>query len=451
MFQLNAARPALAVALLAAIFGAIEPSLRGSDTAATGGITAEERAHAAQYLKQAQSLMDQTSSLSDLARQEIAETQAKLGDIAAAKTTALAITSHTFAVESLYGIAVVQSRSGDPARATATLRLAQQQNESAKNPEDRDEGLRLVGVSQIDLGDLSGTKQTAASLVPSWQKAEVLTRLAEAEANAGDAASAKENFAAAQAALAASDRKMPFWSYIDIASIQAAVGDIDGAYRTAGRITDELDRAVCHAEIAAEQARKGDAKGARNSATSAWRDLSDAGPAEADKRPGHVRVLTAVAVSLARAGEQEMATAILTQAGKEAALIENSEDGPESLAAVALAQSEVGQGPAARQTMKLALDAVSRVSNEGSRVHALWMIAGDQARWDAADAARTVARAMREGIIDPSETAMLAMNVARAMTRSLRTKADVAWIERLADPEEKCLAYAGAAAGMVDH
>ena len=102
----------------------------------------------------------------------------------------------------------------------------------------------------------------------------------------------------------------------------------------------------------------------------------------------------------------------------------------------------------ADDTLKAAMAALDKIPNSGNRTHALWVMAGAQANaGDTIGARQSLTMALKDRI-DPAETAMQAAGVARAMARAAGPAADLAWIAQLPTPQEKGLAYAGAAAGL---
>jgi hypothetical protein len=236
---------------------------------------------AAERLAKLQSADETYFGLSDLA-----EAQARLGDVEGAKRSARAIGEGPSRGDydmtdgqpyALIRVAGVQRKAGDTIGARDTLRDAFRSVSDHPRMRARDRRYLHVALGQIADGDIEGAAQTVGAM--EGIRTEVLASLARAYAARGDDTSARTTFARAliDARRTAKDppspnpelakspgvsQNMSASALMQLAEIQAMTGDVPGTLKTVRSIDDPNYRRFALERVVSARATAGDVAGA---------------------------------------------------------------------------------------------------------------------------------------------------------------------------------------------
>jgi len=202
----------------------------------------------------------------------IAREQAKGGNTIAAKETAEQILGDYLRTCAYAAIAEQRARVGDARGAKEASILAKKEAEKIQSQSRRYEAyyeigkagevLAAIAKTQLKEGKLEEAKATAEQIANAAEQTEAYTALAEARAEAGDAAGARELIRLAISARREIDYGwMKDWAYEKaIAKAQVKVGDISGAEATAEKITDPQGKFDVQMDIAEALALRGEVR-----------------------------------------------------------------------------------------------------------------------------------------------------------------------------------------------
>jgi RNA polymerase sigma factor (sigma-70 family) len=236
---------------------------------------------AAERLAKMQSADETYFGLSDLA-----EAQARLGDVEAAKRLAKAIGEGPSRAGydmtdgqpyALIRVAGVQRQAGDTAGAKDTLRDAFRSVSEHSHMRGRDGRYLQITYGQIANGDFDGAAQTVGAM--EGERSEPLASLARAYAAVGDETATRTTFARAliEARRTAKDppspnpelakmpgvsQNMPAAARMGLAEIQAMAGDVPGALKTVRSIDDQNYQRFALERVVSARATAGDVAGA---------------------------------------------------------------------------------------------------------------------------------------------------------------------------------------------
>jgi hypothetical protein len=220
-----------------------------------------------------------------MAECEIAAALAREGDIAGALALARGLDKgdggvfadgiHDEAVAPLAQIALVQARTGDKAKAKATLResFAVAQESNGRNNGILYERLRRVLDAQREIGDVAGAKATADFIKESsFERTLALASLSRAQAKSSDIAAARATLREAQS-LAREVGRIPNLinddpvanadrAFREVVLAQAETGDVPGALETIGSRGSDDWKSEVLARVVDIQVRRGDFTGA---------------------------------------------------------------------------------------------------------------------------------------------------------------------------------------------
>ena len=264
--------------------------------------------------------------------------------------------------------------------------------------------LRGIVSAQMEAGDTDGAFASARSITPAYSRASILGDIALAQAEAGDAQSARDTFAAALSAVRSIDGvNIRAGALGDIASARAKAGDFDGAFATAQSINSAFHRALALRKIALAQAEVGDSQLAWDTFAAALsvaqsvdkaydRDTALSGIARAQAKAGDFNGAFAIARSIGGADDRAEALRSIGLAQTEVGGIDNAFAAAQSideayfragaLRKIALAQMEAGDSQSARDTLAVALSAarnIDSIDDARMRADALRNIASAQA------------------------------------------------------------------------
>lgn len=355
----------IAVVVLLAAFAVWKAIDYWSEPPVPAFVSTPERVDALRYLAAANSIATAAGAeleKSDLDMsyifREIAETQARAGDIARARATAKAINKADLPTFILIAVSAAQAEMGDPAGAKATVRSL-----SSSADEFINEAFVVAARTQARRGDIAGAKATANIITDRASKAEALS---------------------------------------GIAAVQAKRGDVNGAIATASAITDNDHQASALAEIGAAQAKAGDKAAAAQSLTQA--EALTNGTKDSFARSGALRDL---AVAQARTGDVVKAKVTARVVGTLAL------DSPSAWQGIAKAQAKTGDIAGAKETANLSPD-------KHDKALALSDVAAVQARsGDGAGASQTFAEAKAAaGPLAESYKGMTWCEIAAAQARA---------------------------------
>lgn len=179
-------------------------------------------------------------------------------------------------------VALEQRKAGDLEGARQNLREAYETTKSIDESRGKSGRLEQVASGMIGVGDLEGARRCVEDMKPG-SRYETLAEIARAQTRAGDreggmgtfrqalddASSRRDHPARPEMELVKSDRRkepdVDRWNAQvdrDVATIQAMMGDVEAARKTAESIGDERWRAIALYEVAQAQAAAGDAAGA---------------------------------------------------------------------------------------------------------------------------------------------------------------------------------------------
>ena len=397
------------------------------------------QAKAREYLQKAQISLAESHMdfIAAMGRRDISLAQAALGDVQGAlKTISQSSSSRG---EATAAVASIVARRGDGNLALRIVHDAAADPATATDP-----GQAALGEAEAMLGDIDGARALAAKIKASDRRAQVLCGIAGAQAREKNLAGARDSFAQAISMLKSSTEKYPRITMSEIALKQAEAGDIAGARKTVDDIADPEERVGGYGRMGTSLAAMGDKKAAKE-----LLDLARKFSGGADDQQAYR--LMSLASGYAKLGDLETAKGLLSDARKLIEAIDPaSERRPEGLADIATVQHTIGDAAAEKQTMQAAFAAVREMSNPGNRTHAYWVIASSRtSAGDRASAQEALKLAMAGGM-DPMETAFQAGGLAGAIARTGGPKSDLSWIEKLNTPEQKGLAYAAAAVGILE-
>lgn len=231
----------------------------------------------------------------------VATARAKAGDLEGAFRTAALIkkynhkkSSQNFLSFALRGIAAAQAGNGDLVGALQTAF-------TIEGDVLKEYALRDIAVAQARAGDVTGALQTASTIQGDSAKSHtMLIAIAEAQAKAGDRAAAARTFEQAFQSLV--NGPMPPGRVddvlVEIAAAQVRAADLKGALRTAALIKTYTQKSVALRGIAAAQARVGDVTAALRTAD----DIEHDGT--------RIETLKDIAAAQARAGQVNSALAM---------------------------------------------------------------------------------------------------------------------------------------------
>ncbi len=211
---------------------------------------------------------------------DLAEAQARLGDVDAARRSARAIgekpsragydmtDGQPFA---LIRVARVQHEAGDIAGAIATLRDAFRTVSDHPQMRFRDGRYLQVAHAQIANGDTEGAVRSIDAMEK--DRHEPLAALARAYAAAGDEPDARAAFARALADPGLSVKDPPGQGP-ELAEIQAMAGDVPGALKTVRSIGDQNSQSFALQKVVSARATAGDVAGAASAGSRRGPDAS---------------------------------------------------------------------------------------------------------------------------------------------------------------------------------
>ena len=161
--------------------------------------------------------------------------------------------------QGLASIGVVQAKAGDMVGAKRTIADALAIAE--RIPKRRQQRWALVDVAeaQANIGDFRRARMTAATV---GAEEIVLSRIAAAQAKAGDIRAAEESISAAVALWDRTDPEQHSVGLLEVATGQARAGNVRGAFVVLKRVKRTRGRVRVLFDIAAAQAKAGDSKGA---------------------------------------------------------------------------------------------------------------------------------------------------------------------------------------------
>jgi len=217
---------------------------------------------------------------------DLAEAQARLGDVDAARRSATAIgvgssrggddmtDGQPYA---LIRVAQVQRQASDSAGARTTLRDAFRIVKEHPAMRGRDGRYSQIAHAQIASGDIEGALETVAAIKEN--RSAILSSIARVQAAAGELIAAQATFARALresgqsvehppvpsarlAQLPGVKQNMPASARMNLAEIQAMAGDAPGALNTLRTIDDEVYVRAAWRQIVAARATAGDVAGA---------------------------------------------------------------------------------------------------------------------------------------------------------------------------------------------
>ena len=203
----------------------------------------------------------------------IAAAEAEVGHVADAKAIAAKITSEEGKAATYSKIAAAQVRAKDLAAARQTLELAE--NSAGKITEEWFKNLARLDILGVkaEAGNVAGAKRMVEQFnaFGGVGKANAYRVIAEAQANAGDVAGARQTLELAKtSALGIGVEAQKGFGDLAIAQAcnaiavaEAKAGDVAAAKMTAAQIGYDGMRAITYLAIAETQARSGDAAGAR--------------------------------------------------------------------------------------------------------------------------------------------------------------------------------------------
>lgn len=220
------------------------------------------------------------------AHSDLAEARARIGELEAAKASALSIGAGPTRVNydmtdgqpyALSRIAAVQIASGDYAGARETLREGYRTINDHPAMRGRDGRYSQIAWGQVAIGDLDGAKKTVDAM--SGQRSDTLARIARAEAAAGKTAEARKTLAAALADAGLTVEKPPApnpdlvkapgvtvnmdaSARIMLAQVQATAGDVPAALKTVRSIDDPNSQRTGLQRVVEARAVAGDLEGA---------------------------------------------------------------------------------------------------------------------------------------------------------------------------------------------
>ena len=201
----------------------------------------------------------------------LAEAQARIGEVDAAKRTAKVSGGGPFGdepemtalrVEALCRVSGVESKAGDLVGARQTLRDAVGLLDAGPRTGGRSGRYRRIARGQMAVGDLDGA--TRSFEATKGRNPEDLALLARAQAARGEHAEARATFGRALGEVdrLVAERTTPDSELAELAEVQAMAGDVPGALKAARAIFDETRRAWAAERVVAARAMAGDVAGA---------------------------------------------------------------------------------------------------------------------------------------------------------------------------------------------
>jgi hypothetical protein len=165
------------------------------------------------------------------ALREIAQIQAKAGDMRGALETAATIEDTSSKASALGAIAEAQVKAGDHAGAVMTRAQAQQAAAAIENADREADALRRIADAQATAGDVRGALKTATTIENAFKKADALRTIAAAQVTAKDSLGAARTFdQALEAAAAISNNVLGKAGAIAlIGADRTEAGDMQGA------------------------------------------------------------------------------------------------------------------------------------------------------------------------------------------------------------------------------
>lgn len=278
----------------------------------------------------------------DWALYEIVLAQLAADDFPGARETAHRIETRRQRSAALAALADVQLRAGN-------LQAAQTTVAGIREPGTRGEVLRQIVVVQSSRGELPAARQTLADIDDPFYYALAAGDIAIAEVRSGRIDRAH----AMAARVRRADRAKV---YARIAIVRADVGDMRGATETMQKVENELDRAIVQGRIAAAQAMAGNPTAARDLFASTIGDLS-ALPNQSERS---VMALAQVARLQTVSGDGEAAKESLRLAMQNALRLPAGEEREETLDYIARGQARAGDTSGALQTALKMTDRVAR-------------------------------------------------------------------------------------------
>jgi tetratricopeptide (TPR) repeat protein len=197
-------------------------------------LSPERRDEAIKYIRLADPLAKDPNDLVAMAAGFLAEAEARLGDVSAAKRR-ITQRHHSFTtVSGMVQIAGIQFEHGDKAGAKSTL------EEATPMAEEEDDFAEL-SAARAGLGDIDGALAAAERVKDPDRSAEVSARLGVAQFRSNRIADAEASFKKAIALVAVADgqhsRFRRPWKVVSIARSQIACGDADGAEQTLSQVS----------------------------------------------------------------------------------------------------------------------------------------------------------------------------------------------------------------------
>ena len=249
---------------------------------------------------------DRAETLSD-----IADAQAKTGDLQAAKQTrqsAIQMWMDALKTDqemgnastrtwSLTRIADAQAKAGD---ATGALETAQK----IENARDRAKVLQDIADAQAKAGDATDALETAQKIENAGDRAETLSDIADTQVKAGDLQAARQTWEdAIKAAQKIADTQFRTRAQVlrQITNTQAKAGDVGNALKTTQKIEDVLVRAWALGNIATAQAKAGDRLATRRTFAAIFSAAQEYAH-DIDASYFHLWVSTEILSTLAEAG-----------------------------------------------------------------------------------------------------------------------------------------------------
>jgi len=417
---------------------------------------------------------------------DVAATQARAGSAAAPTTfgqaaqVAIHISEPGWRRPALARIGLAQALAGDlagaiqtagwEAQSTAELvdgLLERKDVAAARRVADARRGpegpslLGRIALAQWKAGDVAGAQRTlqqglqnASTLPPDWQRSSALESVVTVQAALGDVPGA------VRTAESSPHRDRKDYTFGEVALGQALAGDVPGALVTADRIVDRQAKAAALLRAGRARAKAGDTQGALRIVPT----IVDEGNRSA--------VLREVVLAQVRAGD-------LTAAGATAAGIPNDVHQSRAWRDILRAQLERGDVPGAQQTktklsprdQRLQVEAVREIAVAQARLGDLnaalktaatipddwyvqaWTlhdIAGHQRRKSDVNGALQTASLIKDAQIEYAISADVYREIAAARAASGDVQGAVAWAGKQMQPIVHALTMLGIAEGILD-
>ncbi len=257
------------------------------------------------------------------------------------------------------------------------IKQAQEIAESINHSYERSKALSRISQAQVQAGDIEGAKETfqqaketAENINDSYYKSKALSRISQAQVQAGDIEGTKETFQQAkETAENINDSHERSEALYYLAQAQVQVGDIEGTKETAENINDSNYKSKALSLISQAQVQAGDIEGAKETFQQAKETAENINHSyERSEAFSHI------ARAQAQAGDIEGAKEIA----------ENINDyllfKYQALSHIARAQAQAGDIEGAKETFQQAKETAENINHSYERSEALSHIARAQAQ-----------------------------------------------------------------------